>query len=247
MEETSNMDKPAWLIKNGIRLDGRTPGDVRPMKMIAGFLDKADGSCYIECGKTKVVVGVHGPREVHPKHEMQDTKALVRCTYNMESFSVDSERRRPGLDRRSTEISKVSAQALEAAILVERFPKTAIDIFMEVIQADASTRVTALTAASVALADAGIPMKDMVTAVSFGKLYGENGEEVVAVDMDKPEDNFGLADCAVAYMPNIDQFTLMQMDGNLKIDEMRAGMAMAKKACREIYEMQKAAIKRRYE
>lgn len=240
-------EKPEYLIKNGIRLDGRTIEQVRPMKIVAGFLEKADGSCYIECGKTKVVVGVHGPREVHPKHQENAERAIVRCTYDMASFSVDGERKRPGQDRRAIEISKVSSEALEAAIMVERFPKTAIDIFMEVIQADASTRVTALTAASVALADAGIPMKDLVSACSFGKLYGADGEEVIAVDMDKPEDNFGWADCAVAYMPNFDKFTLMQMDGNLTVSEMRSGLEMAKKACKEIYEMQKAALKRRFE
>lgn len=241
------MDKPTWLIKDGKRLDGRTPDQVRPIKIIAGFLEKADGSCYIECGKTKVVVGVHGPREVHPKHEEVADRAIVRCNYNMAAFSVDGERKRPGYDRRSMEISKVSSEALAAAIFVERFPKSAIDIFIEVIQADASTRVTALTAAAVALADAGIPMKDLVAACSFGKLYGENGEEVVAVDMDKPEDNFGWADCAVAYMPGLDQFTLMQMDGNLTTEEMTLGLQMAKKACREIHELQKAALKRRFD
>jgi exosome complex component RRP41 len=241
------MEKPAWLIKDGVRLYGRKVDEIRPMKIVAGFLEKADGSAYIECGKTKVVVGVHGPREVHPKHDEVNNKAIVRCTYDMASFSVDQERKRPGQDRRSIEISKVSSQALEAAIMTERFPKTAIDVFMEVIQADASTRVCAITAASVALADAGIPMKDLVAACSVGKLYGENGEEVVAVDMDKPEDNFGLADCAVAYMPNFDQFTLMQMDGNLKIEELKLGLEMAKKACRQIYELQKEALKRRFE
>lgn len=244
----NRMEKPKWLIKDGLRLDGRTVDQVRPIKIVAGFLERADGSCYIECGKTKVVVGVHGPREVHPKHDEEEKKAIVRCTYDMASFSVDAERKRPGFDRRSIEISKVASQALEAAIFTERFPKTAIDVFMEVIQADASTRVTAITAAAVALADAGIPMKDMVAACSFGKLYGEGeGESVVAVDMDKPEDNFGLADCAVAYMPNFDQFTLVQMDGNLAVEEMRQGMEMVKKSCRHIYELQKAALKRRFE
>ncbi|MFH0961150.1 MAG: exosome complex exonuclease Rrp41 [archaeon] len=241
------MEKPKWLIKDGVRLDGRSVDGVRPMKIVAGFLEKADGSCYIECGKTKVVVGVHGPREVHPKHDEAEGKAIVRCTYDMAAFSVDAERKRPGNDRRSIEISKVASQALEAAIFTERFPKTAIDVFMEVIQADASTRVAAITAAAVALADAGIPMRDLVSACSFGKLYGENGEEVIAVDMDKPEDNFGWADCAVAYMPAFDQFTLMQMDGNLTLDEIKLGMEMVKKSCRQIYELQKAALKRRYE
>ena len=54
--------------------------------------------------------------------------------------------------------------------MLEKFPRTAVDVFIEVLQADGGTRCAALTAASVALADAGIPMRDMVAAVAAGKV-----------------------------------------------------------------------------
>lgn len=244
-----SVGKPDALIVNGKRLDGRVPGDVRQYKIIAGFLEKADGSAYLECGNTKVVAAVYGPRTVHPRHDMEQNRAIVRCRYDMASFSVDGERKRPGQDRRSVEISKVSSEALEAAVFVERFPKTSIDIFIEVIQADASTRVAGLTAASVALADAGVPMRDLVAAVSFGKLYGtEDGKvvEVMAVDMNKAEDNWGLADVAFAYMPNARQVVLMQMDGRLTRPELSLGMKMGIDACGKLYELQKKALRAKY-
>lgn len=243
-------EKPGTLIVSGRRLDGRAPGDLRPYKIVAGFLEKADGSAYLECGNTKVVAAVYGPRTVHPRHDMEQNRAIVRCRYDMASFSVDGERKRPGQDRRSVEISKVSSEALEAAVFVERFPKTSIDIFIEVIQADASTRVAGLTAASVALADAGVPMRDLVTACSFGKLYGtdEDGKavEVMAVDMNKAEDNWGLADVAFAYMPNCRQVVLMQMDGRLSRAEISSGMRMGMEACTKLYELQKEALRAKY-
>lgn len=244
------MDKPQTLITNNKRLDGRAPEDMRPLKIIAGYLEKADGSAYVECGSTKVVAAVYGPRDVHPKHCAEPDKAIVRCKYDMAAFSVDGERKRPGPDRRSVEISKVCSEALESVILTRKFPKTAIDIFVEVIQADASTRVTGLTAASVALADAGIPMQDLISACSFGRVYGtQNGEpvETVVVDLDKAEDNWGLADIAFAYAPNLEKIALLQMDGRISRQEFSLGMSYGMKVCKQLYELQKAALKKKYE
>ncbi len=244
------MEKPQTLITDNKRLDGRSPEEMRPLKIIAGYLEKADGSAYAECGSTKVVAAVYGPRDVHPKHDSEADKAIVRCKYDMASFSVDGERKRPGPDRRSVEISKVCSGALESVIMTHRFPKTAIDVFVEIIQADASTRVTGLTAASVALADAGIPMTDLISACSFGKVYGTlNGEpvETVVVDLDKAEDNWGLADVAFAYAPNLGQISLLQMDGRITREEFSSGMSYGISMCKQLYELQKAALKKKYE
>ena len=115
------------------------------------------------------MAAVYGPREVHPRHLQENNKAIVQCRYNMAAFSVD-ERKRPGLDRRSQEISKVIAEAFESVIFVEEFPRTSIDVYIEVLQANAGTRCAGVVAASVALADAGIPMVDLLPAVAVGKV-----------------------------------------------------------------------------
>ncbi|MEM0498707.1 MAG: exosome complex exonuclease Rrp41, partial [Methanothrix sp.] len=135
------------FIKDGIRLDGRRFDELRPIKMEVGVLKRADGSCYIEMGDNKVIAAVYGPREVHPRHLQEVNRAIIRYRYNMASFSVE-ERRRPGPDRRSYELSKVSREALEPVILTSYFPKSVIDIFVEVLQADAGTRTAGINAAS---------------------------------------------------------------------------------------------------
>jgi len=63
------MSKPEKLIENGIRLDGRRPDELRPIKIKVGVLNRADGSCYLEFGRNKVIAAVYGPREVHPRHQ----------------------------------------------------------------------------------------------------------------------------------------------------------------------------------
>src|SRR5450756_2721994 len=82
------MAKPEKLIENGIRLDGRKPDELRPIKIKVGVLNRADGSCYFEFGANKVIAAVYGPREVHPRHMQKSTSAAVRYKYNMASFSV---------------------------------------------------------------------------------------------------------------------------------------------------------------
>jgi exosome complex component RRP41 len=115
-----------------------------------------------------------------------------------------------------------------------------IDVFVEVLQADAGTRTAGINAASVALADAGIPMKSMISSCAAGKV----GDTIV-LDPMKEEDNFGQADMPIAMMPN-GEITLMQMDGRLSPDEFRQAMEMAIRGCKEIYEVQRKSLIERY-
>ena len=226
--------------KDGIRLDGRTAGELRPIKIEAGVVKNADGSAYVEIGKNKVRAAVYGPRECHPRHLQNPQKAIIQCKYNMMAFSV-SDRKRPGPDRRSVEISKIIAEALEAVVLTELYPRASIDVYIEILQANAGTRCAGLTAASVALADAGIPMRDIVPAVAVGKADGH-----VLLDLNKEEDNFGQADVPLAIIPKTNEIVLMQMDGNMTREEFDKAIGMGVEACHEVYRLQKDALKRKY-
>ena len=226
--------------KKGIRLDGRKAGELRNIKIEAGVLENADGSAYVEMGKNKVRAAVYGPRECHPRHLQNPTKAIIQCKYNMMAFSV-SDRKRPGPDRRSVEISKIIAEALESVVLTELYPRASIDVYIEIMQANAGTRCAGLTAASVALADAGIPMRDIIPAVAVGK-----ADEKVLLDLNKEEDNFGQADVPIALIPKTNEIVLLQMDGHMTREEFDNAIDMGVAACHEIYEIQKDALKRRY-
>jgi exosome complex component RRP41 len=241
MEDVEHIEKKMKLIdENGLRLDGRKPEDMRPIRMEVGVLKRADGSAYIEWGGNKVLAAVYGPREAHPRHLQDPTKALVQCRYNMAPFSV-TERKRPGPDRRSVEISKVISEAFDSVVFSEQFPRASVDIYIEILQADAGTRCAGLTAASIALADAGIPMRDLVASCAVGKIDG-----VVCLDLRKEEDNYGDADMPVAMIPRTGEVLLLQMDGHLTLDEFDKAFGMVKDAIGGIYEMQKEALRKRY-
>lgn len=234
------MEKPEKLIVEGRRLDGRLPEELRPLRIVAGALKRADGSAYVELGENKVLAAVYGPRELHPRHLQQPNTAVLRCRYSMAPFSVE-ERKRPGPDRRSVEISKVIREALEPAVFLELYPRAAIDVFIEILQADAGTRTAGITAASVALADAGVPMRDLVAAVAVGKVDG-----TLVLDLTKLEDNWGTSDMPMAVMPRKKLITLLQMDGHFTPEEFDRALELGLKGCQQIYEAQKRALREKY-
>ena len=224
------------LIDNGVRLDGRKFDELRKIMMKVGVLKNAQGSAYVEWGKNKVLAGVYGPREMHPKWMQNPVEATVRLTYNMAPFSVE-DRKRPGPDRRSVEISKICSEALSNVVQARQYPNSAIDVFVEILQADAGTRCVGLTAASLALVDAGIPVRDFVVACAAGKVNDE-----VVLDLMKEEDNYGCCDLPLAIVPRTGEIVLLQMDGKLAPEEFEKALDLAYRGCLQVYELQKKAI-----
>lgn len=231
-------NKPDKLLKEGKRIDGRDLDEVREMEAKASVLDNATGSGYFKMGGTEVIAAVYGPRELHPKHLQDSRKGVLRCTYNLSSFSTE-ERVRPGPSRRGKEIGMVLRKALSSVIFLEEFPTAAIDVFMEVITADAGTRCVALNAGVIALADAGIPMKGLISSCAAGKIEG-----TPVCDLNGPEDKHGDVDLPVAINPETDEITLLQMDGITDLEEFDEILDMAQKGCKEVYKKQKEALKK---
>jgi exosome complex component RRP41 len=226
--------------KKGIRLDGRKADELRPLKLQVGVLSNADGSAYIEHGKNKILAAAFGPREMHPKHLSLPDRMVLRCRYHMAPFSVQ-ERKSPAPSRREVELSKVIRESLEPALFLELYPRTGVDVFVEVLQADGGTRCASITAAALAIADAGVPMRDLVVACAAGKV-----DDTIVLDLYDAEDKLGAADVPVAFMPNLNAVTLLQMDGILTPEEFEKAVNMAMDGCKKIYEMQKEALKTKY-
>ncbi len=226
--------------EQGIRTDGRRIDELRPIKIEVGVLKNADGSTYIEFGKNKIVVAVYGPKEVHPKHMALPDRGVLRCRYHMSPFSVE-ERKNPAPSRREIEISKVTREALGPALMLDDYPRTAIDVYIEVLQADGGSRCAGISAASVALADAGINMRDLVAACAAGKV-----DDTIVIDINDEEDKEGQADMPIAYMPNLNQISLMQVDGKLSKEEYKKCLETGIEGCKKVYQLQKEALMKKY-
>lgn len=230
------------LIVDGKRMDGRTPEEMRKIRIEAGVIEEADGSAYVEWGGNKILCGVYGPRECIPRHGASPYHALVKCRYMMSPFASAEEHGRSGPSRRSTELSKVIREAFENLIIAEKFPNTQIEIYIDVLQAEGGTRTASVTAAAVALANAGIPMRDMVSAIAVGK-----AADTLVVDLGKSEDNFGQSDMPIAVSHRDKKLLLLQMDGLLTRDEIKKMVEMAENSCSQINAVQAEALKKFYE
>lgn len=229
------------LREDGLRLDGRKVDEMRPIEIKAGILPAADGSAWVQHGLNVAVAAIYGPMEAHPRKIQKQDRAVIDVRYNMAPFST-SDRIRPGFNRRSREISKVTAEALESVVLLERFPRSKIRVEIEILSAEAGTRCVGITAASVALADAGIPMRDMVVGIASGKI-----EDTVVLDLDKAEDNYGQADLPMGILPNTGEMAFLQMDGDLSIEEFNLATEYNYKAAAEIHEEMVRALKARFD
>ncbi|KVH97290.1 Exoribonuclease, phosphorolytic domain 1 [Cynara cardunculus var. scolymus] len=230
-----------YVNPEGLRLDGRRPMEMRQLRAEIGAVSGADGSAMFEMGNTKVIAAVYGPREVQHRSQMVNDKALIRCEYTMANFSTGDRTRKPKGDRRSTEISLVIRQTMEACILTHLMPRSQIDIFVQVLQADggkrkilishskhlicyasqllftffSGTRSACINAATLALADAGIPMRDLVTSCSSGYL-----NSTPLLDLNYVEDSAGGPD--------------VTMDAKLPMDIFENVMQLATEGCKAV-------------
>ena len=138
----------------------------------------------------------------------------------------------------------VTEKALLPVLNLEEFPNAVVDVFIELPQTDAGTRCAGICAAAIALADAGLAMKDLVASVSVGKV-----DNMVAVDLNYAEESYehgDVADVPVAFIPRTGQISLLQMDGLIDKDSLKQALEMGRRACLQINEIQKKALKERF-
>ena len=223
------------------RADNRKFDEPRKMEAKVGVIDRADGSAMFKIGDTIAVAAVYGPKELYPRFLQDSEKGVLKCIYDMLSFSVP-ERKRPGPNRRSVEISLVTEKALLPSLDLKNYANTVINVFIEIIQANAGTRCAGICAASLALADAGMDMKDLVCAVSVGFVDGK-----VMIDLNKEEEDIDdMTDIPIAVLPRTGEISLLQLDGNLKRENVIEAIELVKKVSKKIYEVQKMALKERF-
>lgn len=226
------------------RVDGRAFDEPRKMEAKSGVIKNADGSGWFKIGKTEAYAAVYGPRDLYPKFLQDPSCGTLRCFYNMMPFSGTGDRVRPGQNRRAKEISMVTEKSLLPVLDLSEFPNSVIDVFIELPQTDAGSRCAGICAAAIALADAGIPMKDMVSAVAVGAI----GKQVI-VDPSYAEEAYegdSVADIPVAVVNNTKEITLLQMDGEVEPKLLLEAVKKGLEAASKVHDVQVKALKDKY-
>jgi len=223
------------------RFSGRKFDEMREIEAKVGIVKRADGSALFRMGDTIAIAAVYGPRELHPRFLQNPETGILRCNYDMISFSVP-ERKKPGPSRRQVEISLVTEKALLPVVELKQFPNAVVDVFIQITQANSGTRCAGISAAALALAHAGIPMKDLVAAVSVGKVGNK-----VLIDLDKDEEDVEDAtDIPIAVTGRKQDITLLQLDGNVSKKDLIEAIKLAKEGCEKINKIQQRVLKDAY-
>ncbi len=223
-----------------VRPDGRQLKQLRELKVEVGNLARPDGSSQVRLGKNMVIASVFGPREQHPKFLALSDRANVKINYRMATFSVgDYKRSFPS--RREKEISKVLSEAFSSVVITKHFPRSSIDIHVQMFESDGGSRTAAAIAVSAALADAGIPMRDLIGGIATG-LYGDE----VCLDLSGHEDMKGTGDMPILYSPELDEVSLFQLDGKFTFDQFKESFYTSIESIKEIVEVIKQALIAKY-
>ena len=196
----------------GVRIDGRKPSEIRPISCKVGILPRVHGSALFTRGATQslctVTLGTTTDQQRVEDLEGESVKTFM-LHYNFPPFSVGeiSPLRSPG--RREIGHGALAEKAIEAILPVEeRFPYT-IRIVSDILESNGSSSMATVCGSSLALMDAGVPVKTSVAGISIG-LVKEGDEEVLLSDIIGDEDHFGDMDFKVA--GSRDGITAIQLD-----------------------------------
>jgi ribonuclease PH len=246
---------PALLKREGdqMRLDGRAPDQIRPVKITTGYLKHAEGSCLIEVGDTRVVCAVSLEDRVPPFLKGKG-EGWVTAEYGMLPRATTTRTQRESSkgapSGRTHEIQRLIGRSLRAVVDMKALGEKTIWVDCDVIQADGGTRCASITGAFVALVEAfrtlrkqttlaEIPVTDYVAAVSVGKVG-----EAILLDLNYQEDSTAHVDMNIV---KTGRGRFVEVQGTAEgepfsEEEMRELMAAADKGIRDLVALQKKAL-----
>eukprot|EP01111_Echinosteliopsis_oligospora_P014833 TRINITY_DN5694_c0_g1_i1.p1 TRINITY_DN5694_c0_g1~~TRINITY_DN5694_c0_g1_i1.p1 ORF type:complete len:263 (-),score=85.13 TRINITY_DN5694_c0_g1_i1:6-794(-) len=232
---SSSSDEPNS--KNGNRSDNRSRDQFRETFMRAGVSSQASGSAYIEMNNTKVMCTVYGPRQTTKTQEFSEEGQLF-CDFKYASFSCEGCRKGFASDAEEKENSIIMGQALDAAIMFEKFPKSAVEVYVLVIQNDGGALPAAITCASLALANAGIEMYDLVASCSA--VYLERAG--VILDPTTLEEKEGSGRVTIARLPSLNLISQVMLDGELDQASVTESTDLCVDGCDKLYSVMRETL-----
>ncbi|XP_028305590.1 exosome complex component MTR3 [Gouania willdenowi] len=233
--------------QQGPRADGRQRDqvDVRPVFVRCGLVSQAKGSAYIEAGDTKLMCCVYGPKETERKDETDMKCGRLTTDMRFAPFSCP-ERGSWVQGSQDKDFSLMLHESLQPALCLHKYPRSQIDVNVVVLENSGSVLAHAVTCASLALADAGIEMYDLVLGCSIR----QDGGSYVA-DPSYAEETYCSSDGAsdqgrltVAFLPSLNQISGLQSDGEMSAETLTAGVRTCIEGCYKLYPvLQQALIK----
>ena len=213
---------------------------LRPHFLRVGLNGQAPGSAYYEQGLTKVVATVYGPRENTFAEGETVSSGVLEVRVQFAPFSSPARRGAQAgvLMEAERRLEASLHQALLPSLLLERFPKSVVEVHLLVLEEDGGVLAAGATAASAALVDAGVDVVDAVVAAHVGQQGGGGA----LVDPSALAASSCAGATTVAYMPNLQRVTLAQHSGAVEAPRMLQGLTLALDACVALHSALRATL-----
>ena len=211
--------------------------------------ESVGGSALVEMGLTIALATVRGPMACMRRSDERPDRAIMDVSVKSAPFAqVDRRVTNPNTDRRLVEISHMLKRALEATLLLQLYPKSRIEVSVVILADDGGRLCAAINAASLALVDAGIPMKDLLCACSAG--YSGGSTDTTLVDLNRREESSNGGQPAVylpcAMLPQRGTVVLSQCEARLPdFKTLERVLDSAMDGCRAVFDVLQAAIRER--
>ena len=233
------------VILGGVRTDGRSHDQLRSISCETGILPRVHGSALFTRGETQslVTITIGTKRDELTVECLGDEYAeKFYLHYNFPPFSVGEAKRITGPSRRDIGHGMLAQKALQPILpSIEEFPYT-VRIVSDILESNGSSSMASATGGTLALMDAGVPIKAPVAGISIG-LVADGDQEIYLTDIQGEEDHFGDMDFKVT--GTREGITAIQLDlkiRGLNMDQIRKTFTLARQNRIEIIEMIEAEI-----
>jgi polyribonucleotide nucleotidyltransferase len=232
-EEAESAEVRKMIVERGIRVDGRKVDEIRPISIEVSYLPRAHGSSLFTRGETQALVSATlGTKADEQKIEALEGESYrhFMLHYNFPPFSVGEVRRFGSPTRRDIGHGALAERAVEAVMPAkEDFPYT-VRVVSDILESNGSSSMASVCGASLALMDAGAPLKSHVAGIAMG-LVKEGDRFGILTDIMGTEDHYGDMDFKVAGTEK--GVTALQMDikiSGVSVDIMRQALKQARDA-----------------
>ncbi|KAK6496872.1 Exosome non-catalytic core component [Arthrobotrys musiformis] len=232
----------------GLRNDGRRWNELRRIHcQLSTSSTNADGSSYIEQGFTKVLCNVTGPAEPSSRQKVKQDSATVTCEVYFAAFSGTDRIKRGRNDKKVQELQTAIQKTFSSVILTHLFSRSEITISIHILSQDGGTLAACINAATLALIDAGIPLKDYVCACTAGQstsIFDNEGSSPDPwLDVNYLEES-DIPSLTVATVGDSEKIVALSMENKVRIERLEAMIAVGISGCAKVRGIMDSEVRR---
>ena len=227
------------LLLGEFRNDARKRDEIRDIDIQLNTISGASGSALFSQGETKALAWVNGPKEGKGK---ADLKGQLRCTFSMATFSTMSRGKENKRDIKMRAFSKTLKDIYEQFILLDLYARSEIELNVMILQDSGSFKGAAINAATLALINAGIMLKDTVVGVCMGLC-----DDLTFADLTRSEEKSNMVLLNCAYLPHFNKFAHMEiLNSKTNMEQSNILIKTSEKAALEVFKIIENYLKFKY-